>query len=182
MFLYRSGGITPLAEIANSSSLLFDSMCPEAMNGFTARSEAVFACASMDDAAGWMRYRLNNGGDADVWRLEVPDDAPVFGHSVMLFEQAESLLHHPWADSFVAEFEAERVAAEYWQTGVHISEGDNCPPNLEFLVPYQTALEADWVRVLSAEVQAVHVNVDYSQYESRAWDAALVNSEALTFA
>jgi len=168
MFLYRSGGITPLAQLKHTGAVWFDSACPESLEGKSPRSESVFASASLKQAEAWQHYRLFSKRDADIWRIEIPDEVVVHGHWLSLFEAAESYLYD---DNGIASEAAKDVIRNYWEDSIplHDPEAIIEAENLEFLIPYQFALTAEWTLVSTADDKAEDLGVDYETFKNLDW-------------
>lgn len=159
--VYRSGELLPAEELRNDNAVFFDSHSESWLRmAHVPRSRTVFASMFEDDAWFWAERRINEGRDATIWAITLPDNIDVKAYWFKHYDNAMRALKE--------EEGAEWNVNAYWSSGTDVDhwcnmwsqlfEGYENSGEWEVLVDVDVAAKASWSEVYSHErvVEILH--------------------------
>jgi hypothetical protein len=137
--MYRCGGMPTIEDLSSISAIEFDALVaiPQERSG---RSSSVFMSLSAEEALSWSQWRSQRGLDTTLWRVSLPDDAPVYAHYIHHFEDTESFLNDKNSAA------SKESATAFWEDSYHVLDFDEDDDlsMFEVLVPFEIAKNATW--------------------------------------
>lgn len=155
--LYRSGGLTPLSDIPNDNSKMFDSEAESLTQKNPNRSSSVYASFSLSEVElNWSEYRYDCGRDASLYKIVIPEhliNEDIYAYSIEAYEE----FSYYWAEApteageYVKDYMETRIPLNEWAEHVGYLSSEEIA-KYEILIPYHIATQCEWSEVGAADL------------------------------
>lgn len=142
--LYRSGKLPEPEELVNKNAVWFDNLAPIPPH-CSPRAQSVFACATFEDALGWVNWRLDRNLDADIWAITIPSEVDVYAHPVEKYENSRFVQLLEYEPDIVCNITPVQAATDYWMEATFPYNVTPQPNEYwEVLIPHTIAVQSVW--------------------------------------